>query len=1107
MLSQVVKVVAGGGWPEHLFDVVAHSSIPMTKKSRSRFFIPLCAVMLPMLLAASALGQASTIVGWDFANGSYPGGTGNFGPSPAAANTIASNVTSTGLTRGGFLTTGTGAANAWGGTGGNGSASFTVKANTGFALSLTQISAYNVRRSSSGSQTGQWAYSLDGTTFVNIGTEIAWGSSTSGTGNLQGAIDLSGIPALQGLPATTTVTFRVTTGGATGTGTWYLNNFQTGDDFVVTGTVTPTGGVTVVTLDVDPPAVDEGDTANATVTLSTAAGPGGVTVNLASSDPLRATVPASVVVAQGQTSAEFVVTTLDDGVFGDDEVVTITADAGEGFTLANATITVRNTTPEPVLAISLAARDDPVGQDFDGLGTSTVNSIFSGTTGVQTSLGRVPDLEAVSGWYVTQSGGTGTTLSGLTANNGSSSTGGAFNYGSTEAPANLDRSLGALASVGRIMTVGALITNDGDEVMDNIVISFTAKIWRSGANVNTMTFGYGKLGEEAALGNFLTSPSALAFSALNIVTPAAGSSAALDGNLPANQIPFVEVPIPGVNLAPGETMFIRWADDDAGGTDSGVGIDDFVVYGTGAAALAAPEFDLAAGTYLVDQTVRVSNFSSYAAGTEVRFTTDGTQPGPGSQLYDDTTGIALVDGNGTVNLRAVAIDPETEETSLVTSVTYQFPLNVANLTALRASPTGSTIYRVTGEVTFTAGTSNRNTKFFQDNAAGIQIDDTAGTITTVYTAGDNVAGIIGRISTFNGQLQMVPLQDFGAPVSSGNAVTPIPRSITTLDNDVQSMLVVLQDVTFQNAGQAFGGGGSTTPIADASTEGVFRNAFRNIFGESNVTGATIPSGPNTLTGIVQRTSTTVIAVGPRSLSDIVFDGTPSLSIQTNKLDLVAGATGETAEATVEIRRVGATDAELVVDLTQDVEGAFAADVDSSFEYVSLPTTVTIPAGSSAVLIYVVALDRSVSVSAALTASAEGFDSATQLFAITGSGGGGQTFDDWAGGAPLNQANVLKYAIGGASSPTATDGVAPVTGLTATDLSLMAIVRTNDPSLTTVGTALTDLLGGTWSTDGVTMTPDVNQDDVPEGCERQIFSTPRGVDGKKFLRLQSTLSQP
>jgi hypothetical protein len=38
-----------------------------------------------------------------------------------------------------------------------------------------------------------------------------------------------------------------------------------------------------------------------------------------------------------------------------------------------------------------------------------------------------------------------------------------------------------------------------------------------------------------------------------------------------------------------------------------------------------------------------------------------------------------------------------------------------------------------------------------------------------------------------------------------------------------------------------------------------------------------------------------------------------------------------------------------------------------------------------------------------------------------------------------------------------------------------------------------------------MAPAGDQDGVPEGCQRQTFSTPRGEDGKKFLRLESTLS--
>jgi hypothetical protein len=35
-----------------------------------------------------------------------------------------------------------------------------------------------------------------------------------------------------------------------------------------------------------------------------------------------------------------------------------------------------------------------------------------------------------------------------------------------------------------------------------------------------------------------------------------------------------------------------------------------------------------------------------------------------------------------------------------------------------------------------------------------------------------------------------------------------------------------------------------------------------------------------------------------------------------------------------------------------------------------------------------------------------------------------------------------------------------------------------------------------------MTPSTNS--APAGCQVQIFSTPRGTDGRKFLRLQTTL---
>ncbi len=118
--------------------------------------------------------------------------------------------------------------------------------------------------------------------------------------------------------------------------------------------------------------------------------------------------------------------------------------------------------------------------------------------------------------------------------------------------------------------------------------------------------------------------------------------------------------------------------------------------------------------------------------------------------------------------------------------------------------------------------------------------------------------------------------------------------------------------------------------------------------------------------------------------------------------------------------------------------------------------------------------------------------------------GGATFTSWSQGAPPNSTNLGLYAIGGASSPTATNGIPSVTTLTTNMLSITAIVRTNNPALTVIGRTTTDLALGPWTTNGVTQTNDVDQSGVPFGTARQIFSVPR-TNSNQFLGIQSTLA--
>jgi hypothetical protein len=114
---------------------------------------------------------------------------------------------------------------------------------------------------------------------------------------------------------------------------------------------------------------------------------------------------------------------------------------------------------------------------------------------------------------------------------------------------------------------------------------------------------------------------------------------------------------------------------------------------------------------------------------------------------------------------------------------------------------------------------------------------------------------------------------------------------------------------------------------------------------------------------------------------------------------------------------------------------------------------------------------------------------------------------WLNGQPTNSANQLAYAIGGATSPTATNGVASVTTVTSNTLSITAIVRTNDPNLAVYGQSILDLAVGTWTTNGVTNSVPVDQSGATPGTtQKQTFTTSYATnDAKKFLRLQTTLS--
>ena len=198
-----------------------------------------------VLTAVNPAAYSGVLAGWDFNLLS------GYGASPLAAATSAPNVTVTGLTRGsGVTTSGTAAARAWGGNGftsasaaaavaANLFATCDLTANAGYLVSFSSVSKLVYRRSSSGPANGVLQYQVGSGIFNDL-TNLAYSSSSSGAA--VAALDLSGIAALQNVPAGTKVTFRLVNYGATSSGgNWYLYDQTTPavNDFEISGSLAP----------------------------------------------------------------------------------------------------------------------------------------------------------------------------------------------------------------------------------------------------------------------------------------------------------------------------------------------------------------------------------------------------------------------------------------------------------------------------------------------------------------------------------------------------------------------------------------------------------------------------------------------------------------------------------------------------------------------------------------------------------------------------------------------------------------------------------------------------------------------------------------------------
>lgn len=196
--------------------------------------------------------------------------------------------------------------------------------------------------------------------------------------------------------------------------------------------------------------------------------------------------------------------------------------------------------------------------------------------------------------------------------------------------------------------------------------------------------------------------------------------------------------------------------------------------------------------------------------------------------------------------------------------------------------TDGTVYKITGEVFITHfQQAYRGQLYMQDEGAAILVDDPAGIIETAYQLYDGITGFIVTLTMFQDMYQLVPVEDPGAPSSTGNTVEPMEVTLSELVPEMQGMLVIVRDVTFKADNPPTFTHNQSYFILDATGEGEIRTP--NSAGLLDYFGTDVPDEPKDLIGVLHQRFN-VLRLLPRSLADFLEPEDPTSAPVTEPME-------------------------------------------------------------------------------------------------------------------------------------------------------------------------------------------------------------------------------
>lgn len=196
----------------------------------------------------------------------------------------------------------------------------------------------------------------------------------------------------------------------------------------------------------------------------------------------------------------------------------------------------------------------------------------------------------LTGWSLFRQPAPGTAIPTIIPDNGGSTTGSFFSYGST---GSTDRALGGLGSGGTYFGspvsgsvagwIALNITNSGTDTYDSVTLRFDGEQWRNGGNTTaqSMVLQYG-FGSSFANVATWTAPG----SSFNWTSPVATATAAAVNGNSTGRVATVGGTISNLSFEPGQTLWFRWIENNDTGNDHGLAIDNVTFSAT---AVVVPE--------------------------------------------------------------------------------------------------------------------------------------------------------------------------------------------------------------------------------------------------------------------------------------------------------------------------------------------------------------------------------------------------------------------------------------------------------------------------------------------------------------------------------------